>query len=73
MFLFSSFLGKVHPFMFTQSQPIWNRTVFPCQDTPGVKSTFTAQVTVPKPYKAFVSGRVISEESTESTTTIHFS
>ena len=33
------------PYMFTQCQAIHARSIFPCQDTPDVKSTFSFQVT----------------------------
>jgi leukotriene-A4 hydrolase len=39
--------GKQHPFMFTQCQAIHARAMVPCQDSPGVKSPYTASLTVP--------------------------
>ena len=39
--------GKKHPYLFTQCQAIHARTMVPCQDQPGVKVTYEAEVTVP--------------------------
>lgn len=39
--------GKARPYLFTQCQAIHARSLVPCQDSPGVKFTYTARVTVP--------------------------
>ncbi len=47
--------GKEIPFLFTQSQAILARTWIPCQDGPGVRYTYNAEVTVPKGMLALMS------------------
>jgi len=47
--------GKILPFLFTQSQAILARSWVPCQDTPGVRFTYEADVTVPKELLALMS------------------
>ena len=43
------------PFLFTQSQAILARTWIPCQDSPGIRLTYDAQVTVPSDLLALMS------------------
>lgn len=47
--------GKKSPFLFTQSQAILARTWVPTQDSPGIRFTYTAEVTVPKELMALMS------------------
>lgn len=47
--------GRKAPFLFTQSQAILARTWMPCQDSPGVRFTYTAQVQVPPGMMALMS------------------
>jgi len=47
--------GKKSSFLFTQSQAILARTWLPCQDSPGIRFTYEAEVTVPKGMMAVMS------------------
>ncbi|KAK6488104.1 leukotriene A-4 hydrolase-like [Huso huso] len=47
--------GKKHPYLFSQCQATHCRTMVPCQDTPSVKHTYYAQVSVPKELVAVMS------------------
>lgn len=46
---------KKHPFLFTQSQAILARSWVPAQDSPGIRFTYDAEVTVPKDLIALMS------------------
>ena len=48
--------GKVHPFLFSQGQAILNRTWIPTQDSPGIRQTWEARITAPKPLDVVMSG-----------------
>uniref|UniRef100_A0A8D2QQX6 Leukotriene A-4 hydrolase n=2 Tax=Passeriformes TaxID=9126 RepID=A0A8D2QQX6_ZOSLA len=47
--------GKKHPFLFSQCQATHCRAIFPCQDTPAVKLTYYAEISVPKELVALMS------------------
>lgn len=46
---------KKKPFLFSQGESIWSRTWIPCQDSPGIRFTYNAKVTVPKDLMAVMS------------------
>ncbi|XP_036617570.1 leukotriene A-4 hydrolase [Trichosurus vulpecula] len=47
--------GKKHPYLFSQCQAIHCRAILPCQDTPSVKLTYSAEVSVPNELVALMS------------------
>lgn len=46
---------KRKPFLFSQGESVWSRTWIPCQDSPGIRFTYNAKVTVPKDLLAVMS------------------
>lgn len=54
---------KTDPFLFTQSQAILARSWLPCMDSPGVRFTYNADVTVPSHLFAVMSAKNPKEKS----------
>lgn len=48
--------GKKQPYLFSQGQPINNRSWIPTQDSPGIRQTWSATLTVPDGFVAVMSG-----------------
>lgn len=48
--------GKRKPYLFSQGQPINNRSWIPTQDSPGIRQTWSARLTVPAGFVAVMSG-----------------
>eukprot|EP01101_Sappina_pedata_P000709 TRINITY_DN108_c0_g1_i2.p1 TRINITY_DN108_c0_g1~~TRINITY_DN108_c0_g1_i2.p1 ORF type:complete len:622 (-),score=285.30 TRINITY_DN108_c0_g1_i2:118-1983(-) len=55
--------GKVHPYLFSQFQAIHARSALPVQDTPSIKSSYSAEIEVPKELVALMSA--LSTESVD--------
>ncbi|XP_033105595.1 leukotriene A-4 hydrolase-like [Anneissia japonica] len=47
--------GRKHPYLYSQCQAIHARSIVPCQDTPAIKITYQADVTVPHKLTALMS------------------
>jgi len=54
-------LEKEYPYLFSQSEPIYARCIFPCQDTPSVKSPYSATVKVKSPMTVLLSADIEKE------------
>lgn len=50
-----------HPFVFTQSEAIHARSIFPCQDSPSVKCPYTTCLTVRAPLVAVASALAVGD------------
>lgn len=54
--------GKRHPFLFSQGECIHTRSFLPCQDSPGVRFTYTARLTVPKELRGLMAAQQVKSE-----------
>lgn len=54
--------GKRHPFLFSQCQAIHARSVVPLQDTPRIRITFDAELTVPAALRALMAAAHVGRE-----------
>ncbi|KAK3833938.1 MAG: peptidase family M1-domain-containing protein [Linnemannia elongata] len=67
----SQTVGKKHPYLFTQCQAIHARSMVPCQDSPSIKLTYSANINAP--LRAVMSAVPTGEEKqTNGTTTYKF-
>lgn len=57
---------KKKPFVFSQGESIWSRTWIPCQDSPGIRFTYNAKVTVPKDLLAVMSASVNPQKKNDT-------
>ncbi len=57
--------GKKQPFLFSQGQSIFNRSWIPTQDSPGIRQSWSARITVPEPLTVVMSAPSGPVRSTE--------
>ena len=60
--------GGTYPFLYSQCQAIHARSVFACQDTPSVRFTYSADVTVPQELVAVMAAEQIEVQEGKHTT-----
>ena len=56
--------GKARPYLFSQGEPNLNRSWIPTQDSPGIRQTWSARITVPRPLTAVMSAARLGAAST---------
>jgi leukotriene-A4 hydrolase len=63
--------GKKFPYLFTQCQAIHARSLVPCQDSPGLKFSYSASVKVEKPLTAVMSALDCGKDDSDPASTIY--
>ncbi|PSN34098.1 Leukotriene A-4 hydrolase [Blattella germanica] len=58
--------GGKHPYLFSQCQAVHCRSMLPCQDTPSVKVTYTAEITAPPELTVLMSAKRVGEPTLTS-------
>jgi len=53
-------VGRRHPYLLSQGEAILNRSWIPTQDSPGIRQTWEARISVPAPLTAVMSGERLS-------------
>ncbi len=56
--------GKQYPYLYSQGQAILTRSWIPTQDTPSIRQTFEARITVPEPLVAVMAAEMLTPEGT---------
>ena len=58
--------GGKRPYLYSQGEAIFTRTWIPTQDTPGVRQTYAAKITVPGDLRAVMSAEQLTPDGIES-------
>jgi aminopeptidase N len=54
--------GRRHPYLYSQGQAILTRTWIPTQDSPGIRQTYSARITVPSELRAVMSAEQMTPD-----------
>ncbi len=54
--------GKRHPYLFTQFQALHAPSLVPCQNTPNIRFSYSAEITVPKALRALMAANHLGRE-----------
>jgi len=63
--------GGAQPFLFSQGQAILTRTWIPTQDSPGIRQTYSATLTVPEALTAVMSAEMLTPQGEKAATGTH--
>jgi len=58
--------GGKRPYLYSQGEAIFTRTWIPTQDTPGVRQTYSARITVPRDLRAVMSAEQLTPDGLET-------
>jgi aminopeptidase N len=59
-------MGKRHSFLFSQGECIHTRSFLPCQDSPGVRFTYNATLSVPRALRGLMAAEHVKREEESS-------
>ena len=65
-------MGGKKPYLYSQCQPINARSIFPCQDSPSVRFTYTAELIVPDELSGLMAAALIEVEEKNSELSFHY-
>ena len=57
--------GKTQPYLYSQGQAILTRTWIPTQDSPGIRQTYAASITVPRELRAVMSAEQLTPDGAD--------
>ncbi len=58
--------GRRHPYLYSQGQAILTRTWIPTQDSPGIRQTYDATITVPRPLSVVMSAESLTPDGADA-------